>query len=115
MILQNLEYDFPAGTRVVTKHGLVPIQNIKIGDLVLSQLDSGQGEPYYQPVDHIVYTEHKEIWESYYFEIKAGTDLATLHKGKLLKLSHKGKLKGISASASALFLVRTWAGRVLMS
>lgn len=36
MILQNLEYDFPAGTRVVTKQGLVPIQNIKIGDLLLS-------------------------------------------------------------------------------
>ena len=106
MILQNLEYGFPAGTRVVTKHGLVPIQNIKIGDLLLSQSDSGQGEPYHQPVDQIVYTEHKGIWKLHYFEIKAGTDLAKLHKGMLLQLSHKGKLNGISASASALFLVK---------
>jgi hypothetical protein len=106
MILQNLEYGFPAGTRVVTKQGLVPIQNIKIGGLLLSQSDSGQGEPYYQPVDQIVYTEHKGIWKLHYFEIKAGTDLAKLHKGMLLQLSHKGKLKGISASASALFLVK---------
>jgi hypothetical protein len=29
-----------------------------------------------------------------------------LHKGKLLQLSHKGKLNGISAFASALFLVK---------
>lgn len=35
MTLQNLEYGFPAGTRVVTKHGLVPIQNIKIGGFAL--------------------------------------------------------------------------------
>ena len=36
MVLQNLEYGFPAGTRIITKHGLVPIQQIQIGDLVLT-------------------------------------------------------------------------------
>lgn len=62
MVLQNLEYGFSAGTRIITKHGLVPIQQIQIGDLVLTQSDSGQGEPYYQPVNQIFYTEYEEIW-----------------------------------------------------
>ncbi|MGE8541716.1 MAG: hypothetical protein ACN6NX_10460 [Acinetobacter sp.] len=77
-----------------------------MGDLVLSQSDSGQGEPYYQPVNQILYTEDKEIWKLYYFEVKANTDLTKLHKGKLLQLSHKGKLNGVAASSNALFLVK---------
>lgn len=77
-----------------------------MGDLVLSQSDSRQGESYYQPVNQILYTEDKEIWKLYYFEVKANTDLTKLHKGKLLQLSHKGKLNGVAASSNALFLVK---------
>ncbi|WP_374666500.1 hypothetical protein [Acinetobacter sp.] len=106
MILQNLEYGFPAGIRIATKHGLVPIEQIQKGDLVLTQSDSGQGEPYYQPVDQIFYTEDEEIWQLDYFEVKANTDLTKLHKGKLLQLSHKGKLKGALASSKALLWVK---------
>ncbi|ENW83146.1 hypothetical protein F909_00738 [Acinetobacter sp. ANC 3929] len=28
---------FPAGTRIITEQGLVPIQDIKVGDMVLSK------------------------------------------------------------------------------
>jgi hypothetical protein len=41
---------FAAGTLVHTIHGLVPIEQIKVGDLVLSKHESGQGEPEYKPV-----------------------------------------------------------------
>jgi hypothetical protein len=35
---------FAAGTLVHTKNGLKPIEQIKVGDLVLSKHESGKGE-----------------------------------------------------------------------
>jgi intein/homing endonuclease len=96
---------FPAGTRIVTDKGLVPIQDIKVGDMVLSKPESGEGNPYYKPVVHIVSYDDKEIWELNYFEIKANTEVSKLHKGKLLQLSRKGKMSSIIATPNHPFWV----------
>lgn len=54
--------DFPAGTRVVTDKGLVPIQDIKVGDMVLSRPERGGKE---------VPTEYKRVSRAFC----AGEDL----------------------------------------
>ncbi len=41
---------FVAGTPVVTARGLVPIEEVQVGDLVLSKSDDGQGDNRWQPV-----------------------------------------------------------------
>lgn len=83
---------FSAGIRVHTDKGLVPIQEIKVDDMVLSKPESGEEELCYKPVIRTVSYDNKEIWELTYFEIKASTDVSKLHKGKLLQLSRKGKM-----------------------
>ncbi|MFW1857236.1 hypothetical protein [Acinetobacter defluvii] len=44
------ESGFVAGTLVHTNKGLVPIQNLKVGDLVLSKSENGEGETAYTKV-----------------------------------------------------------------
>ena len=97
---------FPAGTRVHTDKGLVPIQEIKVGDMVRSKPESADGELCYKPVVRTVSYENKEIWDLWYFEINANTDISKLHKGKLLQLSRKGKLSGIIATPNHPFWVK---------
>jgi hypothetical protein len=41
---------FAAGTLVHTQTGLVPIEQIKVGDMVLSKPESGEGEQAYKRV-----------------------------------------------------------------
>lgn len=97
---------FPAGTRINTDKGLISIQDIKVGDLVLSKPKNGEGELCYKPVVRTVSYENKELWKLHYFEIQANTDISKLHKGKLLQLSHKGKLSGVTVTADYLFRIK---------
>lgn len=97
---------FPAGTRILTDQGLVPIQDIKVGDMVLSKPESGKGELCYKPVIRTVSYENQEVWDLWYFEIEANTNLAELNKNKLLRLSREGKLNGIAVTANHLFWVK---------
>jgi hypothetical protein len=97
---------FPAGTRINTDKGLISIQDINIGDLVLCKPQNGQGKLCYKPILRMVAYENKGLWKLHYFEIKANTDISKLHKGKLLQLSHKGKLSGVSVTANYLFRVK---------
>ncbi len=53
---------FVAGTLVTTDKGKVPIQDIKVGDMVLSKPEYGTGEPVYKPVLKTFVHEDKEIW-----------------------------------------------------
>lgn len=96
---------FPAGTRIFTDQGLVPIQDIKVGDMVLSKPESGEGELYYKPVISTASYEDKEIWELTYFQVKATTDISKLNKGKLLQLSKKGQMSTIMATPNHAFWV----------
>jgi hypothetical protein len=58
---------FVAGTPVYTKDGLVPIERIKVGDLVLSQSD-GQGERGYKRVVGTMSREDQEVWLLEYYQ-----------------------------------------------
>ena len=48
---------FTAGTLVHTEKGLVPIEQLKIGDKVLSKLADGSGELIYKSVKNTRVTE----------------------------------------------------------
>ena len=53
---------FVAGTSVHTKGGLKPIEQIQVGDWVLSRPESGEGEPAYKQVTRTFSFEDKEVW-----------------------------------------------------
>ena len=53
---------FVAGTLIHTDQGLVPIQDIKVGDRVLSKLKDGSGDIEYKPVVKTFVHEDKEMW-----------------------------------------------------
>ncbi|MDR3351872.1 MAG: hypothetical protein LBO00_02430 [Zoogloeaceae bacterium] len=53
---------FIAGTLVHTREGLRPIEEIKVGDYVLSKPEDGCGEPEYKRVLKTLKFEEKEVW-----------------------------------------------------
>lgn len=53
---------FVAGTRVLTESGLKPIQDIQVGEKVLSKPENGKGEPSYKPVLNTMVFHNKPIW-----------------------------------------------------
>lgn len=53
---------FVAGTLVHAREGLKPIQDIKVGDYVLSVPASGEGEAEYKQVVRTVKSEEQPIW-----------------------------------------------------
>ncbi|MDR1890312.1 MAG: hypothetical protein LBQ81_13225 [Zoogloeaceae bacterium] len=53
---------FIAGTLVHTKEGLKPIEEIKVGDYVLSKPEDGKGEQAYKRVAKTLQFEEKEVW-----------------------------------------------------
>ncbi|MCL2021413.1 MAG: polymorphic toxin-type HINT domain-containing protein [Betaproteobacteria bacterium] len=53
---------FIAGTLVHTREGLVPIEQIKVGDWVLSKPESGEGEQTYKRVTKMFRHEDREVW-----------------------------------------------------
>jgi hypothetical protein len=70
---KNLNRDaigcFAAGTLVHTKEGLKPIQDIKVGDYVLSKPKSGDGETAYKRVVNTFEFQNKEVWYVEYINI----------------------------------------------
>ena len=53
---------FVAGTLVHTKEGLKPIEEIKVGDWVLSKPENGEGEQAYKRVTRTYEFDDKAIW-----------------------------------------------------
>lgn len=92
---------FPAGTRVVTDKGLTRIEDIKIGDLLLSK--SENGEQVFKPITKIVIHEDVEIFELTYAIVKNTTKPHSLSDTNILNASKKGKVFGIRVSANHLF------------
>lgn len=75
---------FVAGTLVHTDKGLVPIEQIKVGDMVLSKHESGEGEQAYKPITNVFKSENVPILQmSYYDALNPMDDL----KAKLLYLT----------------------------
>jgi hypothetical protein len=62
MALTEPPYCFAAGTLVHTDKGLVPIEQVKVGDMVLSRHESGEGELAYKRVTKTFITENQPIW-----------------------------------------------------
>lgn len=68
---------FIKGTRIHTKDGLKPIEEIKVGDLVLSSPEDGSGKPEYKRVVNTFVFRNKTIRRvSYYDPINGGVVLA---------------------------------------
>ncbi|TDM06778.1 MAG: hypothetical protein C4K60_11380 [Ideonella sp. MAG2] len=67
---QNPIFCFAAGTLVHTKQGLMPIEQIKVGDWVLSKHESGSGEQAYKRVTRTIKSNKKVpiVYLEYYPE-----------------------------------------------
>jgi hypothetical protein len=64
MILEEKQSGFVAGTLVHTDKGLVPIQNVKVGDLILSSPERGNGTVReYKRIANTFKTESEDIWQ----------------------------------------------------
>lgn len=70
---------FAAGTLVHTREGLVPIEQIKVGDWVLSKPESGEGEQAYKRVTKTFRSEDKEV------QLVAVTPMAEYARAEQLK------------------------------
>jgi hypothetical protein len=68
---------FVAGTLVHTQEGLKPIEDIKVGDYVLSKPENGEGELCYQPVTRTYEYENREL---YYVAFSARKELLEREK-----------------------------------
>jgi intein/homing endonuclease len=62
LVLEMPENCFIGGTLVHTKEGLRPIEEIKVGDYLLSKPEDGTGEPRYKRVTNTFRSEDKEVW-----------------------------------------------------
>jgi hypothetical protein len=60
--LEMPENCFIGGTLVHTKEGLRPIEDIQVGDYVLSKPESGEGEQAYKRVTRTIKHENKAVW-----------------------------------------------------
>lgn len=98
-------HGFPTGTRITTDKGIVPIEQIKVGDRVLSKPESGCGEPAFKPVVRTMTHKDKELWQLTYVEIKSDTDLSRLTLSKLKQMARRDKFTSIKATPNHPFWV----------
>ncbi|MDP1611393.1 MAG: polymorphic toxin-type HINT domain-containing protein [Sulfuritalea sp.] len=84
---------FGAGTLVHTKNGLVPIEQIKVGDWVLSKHESGQGEQAYKRVTKTI-TSDKEV-EVYLVTYLIEQGLGHRVEGLIVTADHPFYLKDV--------------------
>ena len=82
---------FVAGTLVHTKDGLKPIEQIQIGDWVLSKPESGEGEVAYKRVVNTFSFADKEIWS---VDFIVGDDLDNGLEGLIVTGNHPFWVKG---------------------
>lgn len=75
---------FVVGTLVHTKEGLKPIEQIKLGDLVLSKPESGEGELSYQPVTKTFRYENRELYFVSWQVMESGTNRPTQERGHIV-------------------------------
>lgn len=59
---------FVAGTLVHTDKGVVPIEQLKVGDMVLSKHESGEGEQAYKSIINVLKNENIHILQMSYYE-----------------------------------------------
>lgn len=102
----NSFFGFPAGTRIKTADkGIVPIEQIKVGDRVLSKPESGKSEPTFKPVVRTMTHEDKELWQLTYVEVKSNTDVNKLTISKLKQMARKDTFTTIKSIPNHPFWV----------
>ena len=72
---------FVSGTLIHSINGLIPIEKIQVGDLVLSKLGNGEGETYYKRVINIFEFDEKEVWYVSYGLIEKRKETDTCGSG----------------------------------
>jgi hypothetical protein len=82
---------FVAGTLVYTKDGLKLVEQIQIGDWLLSKPESGEGEVVYKRVVNAFSFEDKEIWS---VDFIVGDDLDNGLEGLIVTGNHQFWVKG---------------------
>lgn len=97
---------FPAGTRITTDKGLKRIEDIQVGDMVLSKHESGIGEQEFKPVIRTVVHHNKEIWGLEYCIVRKSVKPDSLSDFDILNMSRKGKVFGIYATPNHPFWVK---------
>ncbi len=97
---------FPAGTRITTDKGLKRIEDIQVGDMVLSKHESGIGEQEFKPVIRTVVHHNKPIFELTYAIVEATTKENGLSDKKILNLSSKGQVYITRATPNHPFWVK---------
>jgi hypothetical protein len=75
---------FVAGTLVHTKEGLHPIEQIKVGDYVLSKPESGEGEPEYKRVTKTFESDEQEVWFVSYMTSEDGMTFSYVNSEPLV-------------------------------
>ena len=91
---------------VQTPEGQTAIDKLKVGDLVLSKPESGDGPIEHKRVTGTFEFELKPIWTLDYVEIPVNQNLGKLTMLKIKQLSTKGKLMGCDATPSQPFYVK---------
>ncbi len=97
---------FPAGTRITTDKGLKRIEDIQVGDMVLSKHESGIGEQEFKPVIRTVVHHNKEIWNLKYCLVKKSVKANSLSDFDIMNMSRKGKVYTIDATPNHPFWVK---------
>lgn len=80
---------FVAGTLVHAKQGLVPIEQLKVGDYVLSKPESGEGEQTYQRVTETFVHEEQEVFCLYINDFTENEYRIAEKEGRYLDGSNK--------------------------
>lgn len=103
----TLPCGFPAGTRVTTDKGLKRIEEIAVGDLVLSKAENGEGKQVFKPVKRVSVHNDVEIYELNYMIVPNTIEEKSLSGKAILygSRSKKGGIFSIKATKNQLFKV----------
>lgn len=97
---------FPAYVRVMTDQGLVRIQDVRVGDRVLSKPESGFGEQCYQRVSKTFSFKEQEIWIIKYCLVDVAKDCRHFSFEKVKRLAFKGQARSFEATPNHPFWVK---------
>lgn len=102
----TLPCGFPAGTRITTDKGLKSIEDIQVGDMVLSKPDTGIGEQSFKPVVRTFVNHQQEIYRLTYAIVNASVEANSLKHKAIHSLSRKGNDYTIRATPNHPFWVK---------
>ena len=100
---------FVAGTLVHTKEGLRPIEQIKVGDWVLSKPESGEGESSYKRVTRTFEYDDREVWFLAFVPLKNGKDQSANEAHLVVTSAHPIWVKELqNGNGTVIKDISTW-------